>query len=132
MRARAALVLAALLGRSAPGAAQPPSAPRPAAVSVGLTVRADAIAAARQLSLRRNEIVRCFDLAAARAADRLAALRVVRITLRLDRRGRATEVVVDPPLLSPGLSECLAQSLLAWDQGGRPGARAMVRLLVTR
>lgn len=132
MRPRAALPLAALLALSAPTGAQPVTTTRPATVTLGMTLRADPNAATQQLALRRSEIVRCIDDAAARATDRLASLRRLLITLRLDRRGHATVIELDPPLLSPGLSECIARVLLSWDQGGRPGARAVVQLRLSR
>lgn len=106
--------------------------PRPPTIVLGFVVRADASAATRSISLHRSEIVRCFDEATRRAPDALASLRRVEITLRLDREGRASSVVIAPPLLSPGLSECLATTLLTWRQGGRTQARAIVRLVVTR
>lgn len=132
MRPRAARTLAALIALSTAAGAQPVTTRRPTTVSLGTVLRADPAAAARQLALRRSEIARCIDDAAARATDRLAALRRVLVTLRLDRRGRAVVVELDPPLLSPGLSECIARVLLPWDQGGRPGARAVVQLRVSR
>lgn len=128
MSPRAAVTALGVAALAAPAGAQP----RPLDVTLGLTLRADASAATREIALRRNDIARCFDDAAGRAADRLASLRRVVVTLRLDRQGRASTVVIDPPLLSPGLSECLATTLLAWRQGGRTGTRAVVRLVINR
>jgi hypothetical protein len=126
MRGRA-LTLAAMT--LAAGASAQPRTP---ALAIAMTARANAPDASRELDRRRAAIVRCIDAAAARAPDRLAALRQVLLTVRLDRRGRATSVQIDPPLLSPGLSECLADVLLPWDQGGRPGLRAVVQLRLAR
>lgn len=90
--------------------------------------RANLTDASRELTRRRPAVTACLDRARANDPARLRALRVLLVVLRLNRAGRATVVELHPPLLTPGLSECMADALLPWDQGGRPGMRAWVRL----
>jgi hypothetical protein len=90
--------------------------------------RANLTDASRELTRRRPAVTACLDRARANDPERLRGLRVLLVVLRLNRAGRATVVELHPPLLTPGLSECVADALLPWDQGGRPGMRAWVRL----
>lgn len=125
-RRRARSLALALLLAGAAGRAQG------AGLSVASTLRASPAQAAQELDRRRGAVMACVRRAEARDPERLAGLRRVLITLRLNRSGRAVNVSLDPPLLTPGLSECLADALLPWDQGGRPGLRAWVRLRLDR
>ena len=103
-----------------------------ARIVVEQTQRANPAHAERELSRRRAGLLSCFLRAQSSDAQRLSGLRRVLITVWLGRGGRATTVRLDPPLLSPGLSECVADALLPWDQGGRPRPRAWVRLRLDR
>lgn len=98
------------------------------ALTVDGSQRASLADASRELTRRRPAVTACLDRARANDPERLRALRVLLVVLRLNRAGRATVVELHPPLLTPGLSECMADALLPWDQGGRPGVRAWVRL----
>lgn len=101
-------------------------------LSVASTVRASVADATRELARRRDAVLQCVSRAAGEDPEGLASLRRIYVTLNVNRAGRATTVVLAPALLSPGLSECLADALLPWDQGGRPGMRALVRLRLDR
>lgn len=101
-------------------------------LSVVGTVRASVADATRELARRRDAVLQCVSRAASDDPEGLASLRRIYVTLNVSRVGRATTVVLAPALLSPGLSECLADALLPWDQGGRPGMRALVRLRLDR
>ena len=101
---------------------------RAQAVVIDGAQRANLTDASRELTRRRPAVTACLDRARANDPERLRALRVLLVVLRLNRAGRATVVELHPPLLTPGLSECMADALLPWYQGGRPGMRAWVRL----
>ncbi|MEZ4394719.1 MAG: hypothetical protein R3A48_26900 [Polyangiales bacterium] len=121
---RAAAVALSVLVASAAAQAQQ--------LSVAGTVRASVPDATRELARRRDAVLQCVSRAAREDPEGLASLRRIYVTLNVSRAGRATTVVLAPALLSPGLSECLADALLPWDQGGRPGMRALVRLRLDR
>lgn len=117
---RPGALAAALWLAGAPAYAQP--------LNVDGSQRASLADASRELTRRRPAVTACLDRARANDPERLRALRTLLVVLRVNRAGRATVVELHPPLLTPGLSECLADALLPWDQGGRPGMRAWVRL----
>lgn len=102
------------------------------ALVVSSTVRASVPDATRELARRREAVLACVARAVGEDPQRLSSLRRIVITLSVNRQGRATTVTLAPALFSPGLSECLADALLPWDQGGRPGTRALVRLRIDR
>jgi len=120
--AAATLLGAAALAQSRPGA--------PPAVTVVRVQRASAARARVTLAAHVPVIARC--LADARAADPapLTRVRFIDATLALDRQGAAVSVQFVPPLLSRGLSACLAESLLNWSQGAPAGPGAVVLLRI--
>lgn len=123
---RAGVLSLGLFLASAPLSAQTPT------LTVTESLRADPRAATREAARRRDGVSRCLTRAASEDPERLAPLRRIVIIVHLSREGRAVTVELHPPLLTPGLSECLAEALLPWDQGGRPGLRALVRLRLDR
>ena len=120
------LALSLALWAIAPGAA---SQPRPSAV---LTVRQSlgvSPAAARREAQRHGPAVRaCMEAAWRRDAAAMGALRLVIATVRLRAGGDAEVVALDPPLRTRGLSQCLAEALLGWQQPGPVRPRAWVEL----
>jgi hypothetical protein len=120
--AAAALLGAVGFAQSRPGA--------PPAVTVVRAQHASAARARATLAAHLPGIARC--LADARAADPapLAQVRFIDATLALDRSGAAESVQLVPPLLSRGLSACLAESLLNWAQGAPAGPGAVVVLRI--
>jgi hypothetical protein len=108
--------------------AQPRPTPAPAAL---VRVQQASPARARTtLASHLPAIARC--LADARTADPAPLARVpfIDATIALDREGAAVSVQFVPPLLSRGLSACLAESLLGWAQGGPAGPRGSVWLRI--
>lgn len=75
-------------------------------------------------------VMRCFDEARRRDPRPLASVRRVEVLLRLDAHGGAEVTEFEPPLLSRGLSACLADALLSWRQSGPVSPRAAVRLAI--
>ncbi len=65
-----------------------------------------------------------------RDAAAMGALRLVIATVRLRAAGDAEVVALDPPLRTRGLSQCLAEALLGWQQPGPVRPRAWVELAV--
>ena len=120
------LALSLALWAIAPGAA---SQPRPLEV---LTVRQSlgvSPAAARREAQRHGPAVRaCMEAAWRRDAAAMGALRLVIATVRLRAAGDAEVVALDPPLRTRGLSQCLAEALLGWQQPGPVRPRAWVEL----
>jgi hypothetical protein len=119
------------LGVAAAGAAFAQS--RPAAAPVAAVVRvqrADVARARARLAAHQSGIARC--LADARTADPgpLEAVRFIDATIALDRAGAAVSVEFVPPLLSRGLSACMAEALLDWSQGGVAGPAGAVVLRI--
>jgi hypothetical protein len=68
----------------------------------------------------------CLARARERDAAALAQLRFIDVTVRLDAQGSATLVELDPPLMTRGLSSCLATNLLDWRQPPPLAPRASV------
>ncbi len=58
----------------------------------------------------------------------MGGLRLVLATVRLRGDGTAEVVVIDPPLRARGLSQCIAEALLGWQQAGVVRPRAWVEL----
>lgn len=120
------LALSLALCVVAPGVASQPRS-QPSGVE-GLTVRQSvgvSPAAARREAQRHGPAVRaCMEAAWRRDAAAMGALRRVVATVRLRAAGDAEVVALDPPLRTRGLSQCLAEALLGWQQSGpvRPGA----------
>jgi len=86
-------------------------------------------AAARREALRHTGAVRaCLDGALRDHGAAMDGLRLVVATVRLRGDGTARVVVLDPPLRARGLSQCLAEALLGWQQEGTVRPRAWVEL----
>lgn len=124
------LALSLALWAVAPGAG---SQPRPSGAEV-LTVRQSAgvsPASARREAQRHGPAVRaCMEAAWRRDAAAMGGLRLVIATVRLRAGGGAEVVALDPPLRTRGLSQCLAEALLGWQQPGPVRPRAWVELAV--
>ncbi len=130
-----ALALALAFTVPAAGAlAQPRHGPtldqRPVTVELVATERCSADRARETLASHAPAVMRCFDEARARDARPLSTVRRVEVVVRLDARGAAEVTEFEPPLLSRGLSACLADALLSWRQSGPVSPRALVRLAV--
>jgi hypothetical protein len=104
--------------------------PRPAA-TVLRAQRASAARARSTLATHLPAITRCLDAARATDPGPLAAVRFIDATLPLDRAGAAVSVEFVPPLLSRGLSACLAETLLDWSMGAPAGPDGVVVLRIT-
>lgn len=103
----------------------------PATVRFVSTERCTPAIARQTLVRHAPAVLRCFDEARQRDPRPLSTVYTVDITLHLDAHGSVTIAAFDPPLLSRGLSACLADALLSWHQRGAVSRRATVRLQVT-
>jgi len=116
-----------ILAAAATAQPRPPSAP---AAEVLRVHRTDYRRARATLAAHRPSIVRCLADARVRDPGPLASVRVIDATIALDRAGAAVSAEFDPPLLSRGLSACLAEGLLDWSQGAPVGSDALVVLRI--
>jgi len=104
--------------------------PAPPVATVVRVQQVDGGRARRALVAHLPGIARCLADARLRDPGPLADVRTIDATLVLDRRGAAVSVEFVPPLLSRGLSACLAERLLDWSQGEPVGLGAQVVLRI--
>lgn len=121
---------AAFLTLASEAMAQPHPPTPPVEVSLLRVERAPLRGAQESVASHRAAIERCLSNAYARDPAPLLRLRVIEATIRLARAGTATTVSLSPPLVSRGLSACLAEALLDWSQRGPVGPRASVVLRI--
>lgn len=105
----------------------PPGAPRLAVLD---TLNASEREARARLPAHIDAVSRC--VLAAQNADPvgLAAVTVAVAVVRLRADGQTEAVEISPSDLARGLSACLANELLTWQQPATAGPQATVRLVV--